>query len=64
MVDATLTECRDPVEYLEMLGPDRRLRAFEDGGLSREELSVWAALHPEEVPLINGELPWIALTLE
>ncbi|HET7445365.1 MAG TPA: hypothetical protein VFJ57_11965 [Solirubrobacterales bacterium] len=25
------------------------------------ECRVWAAHFPNEVPLINGELPWIAL---
>ncbi|MGD9734955.1 MAG: hypothetical protein AB7V58_05005 [Solirubrobacterales bacterium] len=45
------------------MGPDRRRAAYEDGGLTRPELAVWAALWPEEVPLINGELPWIAATL-
>lgn len=34
------------------------------GEMSGEMLRTWARLHPEEVPLINGELPWIAVDLE
>ena len=41
----------------------RRREAYEAGELSVHELHVWAALYPEEVPLINGELPWIVATL-
>lgn len=41
----------------------RRVAAFEASELSVHELHVWAALWPEEVPLVNGELPWIVATL-
>ncbi|MBS1895609.1 MAG: hypothetical protein JST59_30285 [Actinobacteria bacterium] len=50
-------------ERLAALGPGGRLGAYEDGGLSLAELHTWAALWPEEVPLVNGELPWIVATL-
>ena len=50
-------------ERLGALGPDRRRAAYEEGELTRAELHVWAALWPEEVPLVNGELPWIVATL-
>jgi hypothetical protein len=43
--------------------PEGRIVAYADGRLNRAELTAWAARHPEEVPLINGELPWIAATL-
>jgi hypothetical protein len=43
--------------------PERRLRAAEQGELHRHELAAWAARYPEEIPLVNGELPWIAATL-
>lgn len=43
--------------------PEARIVAYADGRLNRAELTAWAARHPEEVPLINGELPWIAATL-
>jgi hypothetical protein len=48
---------------LAALGPWRRLEEFEAGNLSRAELFAWAARYPEEVPLVNGELPWIGLQL-
>jgi hypothetical protein len=41
--------------------PPERLSASRHGGFSRHERSIWAAQFPEEVPLINGELEWIAL---
>lgn len=53
----------NPSERLRALGPDRRRAAYEEGELTRTELHVWAALWPEEVPLVNGELPWIVATL-
>lgn len=46
-----------------MHSEERRLAAFETGELSVHELNVWAALYPDEVPLVNGELPWIVATL-
>lgn len=45
------------------LGSAGRLREFEAGNLRRAELFAWAARYPEEVPLVNGELPWIGLRL-
>jgi hypothetical protein len=51
-------------ERLAALGSHGRLAAYEEGELGAEELYAWAALYPKEVPLVNGELPWIALTLE
>jgi hypothetical protein len=45
------------------LGPSKRLEEFEAGNLSRAELFAWAARYPEEVPLVNGELPWIVMRL-
>jgi len=42
---------------------ERRRSAYESGDLTRAELFAWAALFPDEVPLIDGELPWIVATL-
>jgi hypothetical protein len=51
-------------ERLQAMGPDRRAAAFLSGDLrDGHELHVWAALWPDEVPLVNGELPWIVATL-
>ena len=45
-----------------MTATERR-QAFESGRFSRGERALWASSYPDEVPLINGELPWIALGL-
>jgi hypothetical protein len=43
--------------------PAERLAAAERGELRRPELAAWAANYEDEIPLVNGELPWIAATL-
>ena len=40
-----------------------RLAAFRAGELSAYQLGIWAANAPAEVPLVNGELPWITAKL-
>ena len=40
-----------------------RVRAARHGGFDRRERSIWAARFSEEVPTVNGELEWIALSL-
>jgi hypothetical protein len=50
-------------ERLFAMSAAQRLGAYERGELSLAELNCWASLFPEEVPLINGELPWIVATL-
>jgi hypothetical protein len=32
--------------------------------MNRWERGVYAARYPEEVPTVNGELEWIAFTIE
>jgi hypothetical protein len=49
------------LERLAAIGPEQRLRAYRAGAFARAELTAWAARYPDEVPLVNGELPWIAL---
>lgn len=51
-------------DRIEAMGAAGRRRACEAGELTRHELDTWASLYPEEVPLVNGELPWIVATLE
>lgn len=46
--------------HLDSLGPRGRRAAYERGELSRPELFAWARRFPDEPPLINGELAWIA----
>lgn len=51
------------VAELGQMTPEERIRASRysfDGW----ERSVYAARYPDEVPLVNGELEWIAATLE
>jgi hypothetical protein len=42
--------------------PDERIRASRYSFKSWER-QVWARQYPDEVPLINGEVEWIALGL-
>jgi hypothetical protein len=39
------------------------MAAYRAGELTHQQLSIWAARYPDEVPVINGEFAWIALTL-
>ncbi len=50
-------------DRLAAIGAEGRLAAYHDGELTLAELHAWAALYPEEVPLVNGELPWIVASL-
>ncbi len=45
---------------LERMTPVERLRAYRSGAFDRRERMIWAARFPEEAPLLNGELEWIA----
>jgi hypothetical protein len=54
------TGCRD---RLLAMSPAERFAAFKAGELSLAEMNCWASRHPEEVPLVNGEYPWIVATL-
>lgn len=58
-----VSEPLDRVRRLDAMGSSRRRAQFEAGALSRAELFAWAGRYPEEVPLVNGELPWIAMRL-
>jgi hypothetical protein len=43
---------------------EERVRAYRSGALSTHELAVAAARFPEEMPLLNDEYEWIAISLE
>jgi hypothetical protein len=45
---------------LDRMTPVERLRAYRAGTFDRRELATWSARFPEEAPLLNGELEWIA----
>jgi len=40
--------------------PTQRVAAMRRGELTLEQCSAWAARHPEQVPLLNGEFEYIA----
>jgi hypothetical protein len=54
---------RSFLETLEAMGAERRLAIYRSGGFTGPERALWAANYPEEVPLVNDELEWIALGL-
>jgi len=40
--------------------PAQRIAAMRRGELTLEQCSAWAARHPEQVPLLNGEFEYLA----
>jgi hypothetical protein len=52
------------LERLERMSPEERLRTYWNGTMTRAERSAWAGAFPEEAPLVNDELEWIALSAE
>lgn len=51
------------VAALGAMTPAQRLAGYGAGQFNLAEANVWASLYPEEVPTVNGEFEWIALTL-
>jgi hypothetical protein len=43
---------------------EERRRAARHGGFTSWQLTLWAARFPDEVPVVNGEYEWIALSAE
>jgi hypothetical protein len=54
---------RDFLAHLRGLTREARLSDYRAGLMSRHQLSLWATHYPDEVPTVNGELPWISLAL-
>jgi len=52
-----------PGERIAAMSSEGRRSAYESGQLTRAELFAWAAQFPHEVPLVDGEYPWIVATL-
>lgn len=50
----------DFAAVLDHMTPVERLRAYRTGTFDRREVAIWSARFPEEAPLLNGELEWIA----
>lgn len=59
----TATASTDRIVWLDSLGTQRRLAAYRAGSFDRADLFAWAARYPDEPPIVNGELEWIASTL-
>jgi hypothetical protein len=60
-------DAREPLDFpriLDRMTPVERLRAYRSGAFTRRERTIWAARFPEEAPLMNGELEWIARNAE
>jgi hypothetical protein len=47
---------------LDRMSSNQRLRAYRSGSFSRAERARWACRYPDEVPTVNGEIEWIALS--
>jgi hypothetical protein len=60
----TLSPPLDFPDLLDRMTPVERLRAYRSATFTRRERTIWAARFPEEAPLLNGELEWIARTAE
>jgi hypothetical protein len=53
----------DDLALLDAMSATERLRLARSARMTRAQRAIWVANFPEEVPLINGELEWIALGL-
>jgi hypothetical protein len=43
-----------------LMTPDQRVTAMRRGELSLEQCAAWAARHPAQIPLVNGEFEFLA----
>lgn len=48
------------LKQLWAMTPSQRIAAMRAGKLTMEQCCAWAARHPEQVPLLNGEFEFIA----
>ncbi len=48
------------LEPIWQLTPAERVEAMRAGRLTMEQCCAWAARHPSQVPLLNGEFEFIA----
>lgn len=58
--DPTIAEGRG---QLWVMSPAERVAAMHRGELSLDQLAAWSRARPDEVPLVNGEFAWIALSM-
>lgn len=57
---ATRSELRTALHSMK---PAERLGAYHRGELTFQQVYLWAASYPDEVPLVDGEFEFIALSM-
>jgi hypothetical protein len=62
LLGAQATTRRERRDTLRRLGREGRLAAYRRGEFGLDTCCLWAAAYPHEVPLLNGEFEFIALT--
>jgi hypothetical protein len=63
LFDQWMQELKDREARLRALWemtPAQRVAAMRRGELSLEQCSAWAARHPDQVPMLNGEFEFLA----
>ncbi|MGI8593500.1 MAG: hypothetical protein ACR2ML_03875 [Solirubrobacteraceae bacterium] len=60
--EAAAIRCAEASERLWALSAQERVSAMRRGELSLQQLCEWARRRPEEVPRLDGEYEFIALT--
>jgi len=58
-----LAEREARLRALWRMTPTERVAAMRRGELTLEQCCAWAARHPEQVPLVNGEFEFIAVRM-
>ena len=60
-----IADFRDPLRQAQpRLAPEQRIALYWKGEIPYSVCFIWASRFPREVPLLNGEYHWIAITLE
>jgi hypothetical protein len=62
LVGAEAVSRRAHRETLRRLGREARLAAYRRGEFDFETCCLWASRYPQEVPVLDGEFEFIALT--
>ena len=62
LLDAWATTGRERGDTLRRLGREGRLAAYRRGEFDLDTCCLWASRYPREVPLLNGEFEFIALS--
>jgi hypothetical protein len=62
LLAAWATTRRERGEALRRLGREGRLAAYRRGEFDLDTCCLWASRYPHEVPLLNGEFEFIALS--